>query len=552
MGAYPTKDMEAQAAGAAGRSGDAAAASGVRPHVDEAPAARIVAVEPESPADDAGFEPGCLITSVDGAPLRDIIDWRWLSADDEIEVGYVDLDGDAGTVVLEREEGQSWGFTFDGVVFDRVKLCRNACTFCFMRQLPRGMRASLSMRDDDFRLSFLSGTFVTLTNLTPEDEARIVEQRISPLRVSLHAHDPQARRALIGRHAAHGIEALERLLVAGIQFHAQIVLVPGENDGEVLADTLAWAYERPGILGIGIVPLGFTRYQTAFDRSFDDPSDARAVLDLVRPFQERALAERGEPWVHAADEFYCNAFGAAVIEHVPPASWYGDFSMFEDGIGIVRSYIDEFREACASQAGAESLAGRVARMLDAAGVRVRFVVGEAMQPFLDRLLAESPLVGRIVPLTVRNDFFGGNVDVTGLLCGCDMARAIRAAAGAEPPGVGGVVHQTSSARAESAGGAFERAGLSERLDDAAGVPAEDSSRGLSAIPAEHEASPAADAPVDLFVIPRVVLNDDLRTLDDMTVGDVENAAGARVSVVSCNPLDYLQDIADLVAGSEIA
>lgn len=562
MGAYPTKDMEAQAAGAAGRSEGGAAAAGARSRSDEPPVARIVAVEPESPADDAGFEPGCLITSVDGAPLRDIIDWRWLSADDEIEVGYVDLDGDAGTVVLEREEGQSWGFTFDGVVFDRVKLCRNACTFCFMRQLPRGMRASLSMRDDDFRLSFLSGTFVTLTNLTSEDEARIVEQRISPLRVSLHAHDPQARRALIGRHAAHGIEALDRLLAAGIQFHAQIVLVPGENDGEVLADTLAWAYERPGILGIGIVPLGFTRYQTAFDRSFDDPADARAVLDLVRPFQERALAERGEPWVHAADEFYCNAFGAAVIEHVPPASWYGDFSMFEDGIGIVRSYIDEFREACTPQAGAESLAGRVARMLDAAGVRVRFVVGEAMQPFLDRLIVESPLAGRIVPLTVRNDFFGGNVDVTGLLCGCDMARAIRAAAGtgvSEDEGsdsrrVGGETAQSlrQSCSHESAAGAFGSCGTRLVSSPAADVPAEDSSRGLSAIPAEHRISAAADGIVDLFVIPRVVLNDDLRTLDDMTVGDVENAAGARVSVVSCNPLDYLQDIADLVAGSGIA
>lgn len=158
-------------------------------------------MEPESPADDAGFAPGCYLTTVDGAPLRDIIDWRWLTADDDITVGYIDLDGEAGVVELEREPGERWGFEFDGVLFDSVKLCRNACVFCFMRQLPDGVRPSLVLRDDDFRLSFLAGTFVTLTNLKPEDEARIIEQHISPLRVSLHASEPELRRRMIGKHA---------------------------------------------------------------------------------------------------------------------------------------------------------------------------------------------------------------------------------------------------------------------------------------------------------------------------------------------------------------
>ena len=497
------------------------------------PRALIAAVDPLSPADDAGFAPGCYHTSVDGHPLRDIIDWRWLSADDAIEVGYIDLDGDEGTVLLERDEGESWGFTFEGAVFDRIKLCRNACMFCFMRQLPPHLRPSLSLRDDDFRLSFLSGTFVTLTNLTAADEERVVEQCISPLRVSLHAADAQARRALIGRHAAHGIAALDRLLAAGIEVHAQIVLVPDVNDGAVLADTLAWAYARPGILTVGIVPLGFTRYQRDFDRSFDDPTAARAVLDLVRPFQERALAERGTPWVFAADEFYCNAYGAQVIENLPDTAHYGDFSMFEDGIGIVRSYLDEFAGACAPAEGGEgaldgvascapaqdepngpvgvaspapapaSLAERAAAACRAAGVRVRYVVGEAMQPFLDRLVGESPLAGVLVPLTVRNGFFGGNVDVTGLLCGCDIAAAIAAA------------------RADAAAGA-------STADGALDVP----------------------ALRDLFVIPRVVLNDDLVTLDDMTVEEIGKAAGVQVSVVSCNPLDYLPELIELAAQAD--
>ncbi len=440
---------------------------------DGVPVARIAGVAPESPADDAGFAPGCTITAVNGQPVRDIIDWRWLSAEDEMVLSYIDTDGDAGEVELFRDEGEDWGFAFDGLIFDKVKLCRNACKFCFMRQLPRGMRPSLSMRDDDFRLSFLTGTFVTLTNLTPDDERRILDQRLSPLRVSLHAADHDARRALIGKHEAHGLAALERLLKAGIRVHAQIVLVPGENDGKVLTDTLAWAYERPNIQAVGIVPLGFTRWQSDFSRSFNVPEDARAVLEAIEPFQQRALAERGTPWVFAADEFYRNAHPYDLLDHLPPTAHYGDFSMFEDGIGIIRSYVDEFEEACAS-----GLAARAAEALEAADERVRFVVGEAMQPFLDQLIAESPLAGRLTALTVHNDFFGGNVDVTGLLTSADVVRAI------------------------------------QRADD----------------------------PLSLFLLPRVMFNDDGLTLDDATAADIDALTEAPVAVVSCNPLDYLEEI----------
>lgn len=443
--------------------------------------APIVAVEEDSPAYDAGFEAGCALTHVNGVPLRDIIDWRWLSADDEIEVGYVDLDGEAGTVELARDEGESWGFEFDGAVWDGVKQCRNACTFCFMRMLPRGMRPSLTVRDDDFRLSFLSGTFVTLTNLSPKDEARIIEQRISPLRVSLHATNAEVRRALIGKHAAHGLAALERLLAAGIEAHTQIVLLPEVNDGEVLRETLSWAYERPGILNVGIVPLGFTKHQTAFSRSFNEPAAACAVLQTIESFQERALVERGTPWVFAADEFYRNAFGDALLENLPSAIHYGDFSMFEDGIGIIRSYVDDWHASEAT-----GVAATCANALRAANTQAQFVVGEAMQPFLNRLIAESPLADAFFALTVPNKFFGGNVDVTGLLCGCDIAAAV------------------------------------------------------------NECRTQRNA---LFVLPSVIFNDDGLTLDGMTLSDIERAAGERLHVVSCNPSDFLPEITRLAAPS---
>lgn len=447
------------------------------------PAALIAAVEEGSPAWEVGLEPGCYLTSVDGAPLRDIVDWRWLACDEAVRVGYIDLDGEAGEVELERACGQDWGVTFQGVVFDRVRLCRNACVFCFMRQLPEGSRASLSLRDDDFRLSFLAGTFVTLTNLTADDEARIVEQRMSPLRVSLHASDPDLRRRMIGRHAQHGLDALERLLAAGIEAHCQIVLMPGVNDGDALRETLAWAYARPGIVDVGIVPLGYTRHQERLERSFDAPDAAAAVLADIGPFQRRALAERGTPWVFAADEFYRNAYLADTPAHVPPAADYGDFSLFEDGIGIIRSYVDDFAAACGS-----GLAARAAAAIDASGRPVRLVVGEAMQPWLDALLAKSPLSGRVVPLTVRNRFYGGNVTVTGLLAGRDIAAAIRAEEGGSP-------------------------------------------------------SP-------LYVVPRVILNDAGVTLDDMTVPSVEKEAGAPLAVVSCNPQEYLTEIIALLAAPD--
>ncbi len=452
-----------------------------------APRALIVDVAVDSPAYEAGFEPGCFITSVDGHPLRDLIDWRWLSDDDTIEIGYIDLDGEAGEVELERYPGESWGFTFDGVIYDAVKQCRNACTFCFMRQLPEGMRPSLTLRDDDYRLSFLAGTFVTFTNLTPEDEERIITQAISPLRLSLHAINPEVRRRLIGKHAAHGVEVLKRLLAAGIEFHGQIVLLPDENDGDVLRETLAWAYEQPGILDLCVVPLGFSKHQTQFDRSFTTPDSARGVLATLEPFQKRALQERGTPWVFGADEFYLNAYDDEILSHLPDAQFYGDFEMFEDGVGIVRSFVDDWDVAYE-----QGLLSHAAQVLQASGVKVYLLQGFAMKPVLGAVLERAPESLRSVfdPLFVANDYFGGNVNVTGLLCGCDMVAAMNSV--------------------------------------------------LEAASREGD-----DAPSLLFALPRVVFNDDGVTLDGMRLEDMQILVNAPIAVVSCNPTEYFNELITL-------
>lgn len=481
--------------------------------------APIAAVDEGSPAYDAGFEPGCLITAVDGSPVRDIIDWRWLASDDEITVSYVDNDGDAGEVTLEREPGEEWGFSFDGAVFDGTRTCVNACKFCFMRQLPKGMRGALSLRDDDFRLSFLSGTFVTLTNLTDDDIERIIEQRLTPLRVSLHAVDPDVRASLIGKNAAKGIESLQRLLDAGIEFDAQIVLVPDVNDGSVLEETLAWAYARPGIKTVGIVPLGFTKHQDWFHKSFDDAEDALRVIEQIEPWQQRAFEERGEHWVYAADEFYRNAYGERVLEELPGEDFYGDFSMYEDGIGIIRSAVDAFAEA--EDWGA---AQRCADALAAGNMRARYLCGEAMTPYVNQLFARAGLEGLLDPLPVPNDFFGGNVNVTGLLCGEDVARAIEA----------------NEALSTCHGDAPQR------------DSAEQENRGTtdhdfrSSKPSARSVLHGMDEQATLYFIPTVVFNADNLTLDGWTLDDIKAHVGpeiaSRVFVAPPVPINYMEEI----------
>lgn len=271
---------------------------------------------------------------------------------------------------------------------------------------------------------------------------------------------------------------MDRLLAAGIEFHAQIVLMPDENDGEALRETLDWAYARPGILDICIVPLGFTKHQTCFTKSFNDPVAARAAMDTIVPAQQRALAERGHLWAFAADEFYCNAYGDELLENLPPTEHYGDFGMFEDGVGIIRSFVDDWEAAEAA-----GLDAQAAQALQQAGMRVRYIAGMATPHFFRPLFSRGPLAGVVEPLFVENRFFGGNVDVTGLLCSCDIAEAIRADA------------------------------------------------------AEHSGW--------TYVVPKVIFNDDGVTLDDATLEDMGKAAGVPVSVVSCNATGFLPELVEL-------
>lgn len=382
-----------------------------RPQADGAWVARV---EEGSPAWDAGIEPGMRIVTVNGVVPRDIIDWRW-----EADGGWCDLevfdptDGTTASCELEREPGEDWGIEFTDVLFDGIRTCLNACVFCFMAMLPKEARATLTLRDDDYRLSFLQGNFVTLTNVTDKDVERIITCGLEPMNVSIHAISADVRRKMIGAHAARGVEVLEALCEAGVEVHAQIVLCPGLNDGEELHRTLDWVEERQNITSLAIVPMGYTKHSKRFDRSFSDDVEAsRAVVRLIEPYQERARAALGNTRFQLSDEFYVDA-----DLPVPPAETYDGYPQFYDGIGMLRSFLDESALVRSERAGeCEAVNAALAKE----GLGAVLVCGEAAEKTISvfaRLLSPED---RVATQAIRNDYFGGDVNVTGLIVSCDL------------------------------------------------------------------------------------------------------------------------------------
>jgi putative radical SAM enzyme (TIGR03279 family) len=401
-----------------GVDGAASAGAGSAFGAGGASGAHIAAVDEDSPAQRAGLTPGMVIQAVDGQPLRDSIDWLWLTDSAEIQLTLAD----AQTLNIIRDFGEPWGISFVDPLFNGIMTCCNACLFCFMSMLPKDMRSSLYLRDDDYRLSFLQGNFVTLTNLGEEDVERIIEQHISPLHVSLHATTPEIRRQLMGKNHARGLEVLEELLGAGIEFHAQIVLVPGINDGKELEATLRWIEERPNILSVGIVPYGYTKY-AKLQRAFSQ-NEAKALISQLAPYQERARATTGTTRFQAADEWYLRA-GVSL----PEAGFYDDFPQYEDGIGMLRAFIDDW-QALSEQEGTAGMDFRFrgndrgACGNDRGGTEANntiLITGEAFALTLTELTNSLP----VTVVAIKNNFFGGNVDVAGLLTAADIIEQLR-------------------------------------------------------------------------------------------------------------------------------
>src|SRR5262245_8121909 len=372
----------------------------------------VAAVRPRSPAATAGLAPGDRIVAVNGQRLRDVIDFHFHAGDERLELA-VERDGVAVATRLDRR-GADLGLELAAPRPGEIATCANKCVFCFIHQLPRGMRRSLYVKDDDFRLSFLHGNYITLSDLDEPAFERILEQRLSPLYVSVHATDPELRWRLLGR-PRHGVEILprlERLAKAAIRVHAQIVLCPDWNDGAHLERTVhELAPLHPHVATTAIVPVGLTRHRERLPslRTLTD-DEARALVDTVAGWQARFLGTLESRFVFLGDEVYLQAG-----RPLPPAEAYEGFAIAEDGIGLVRRFEDGLAAAIARR--------RASRR---GGRSVTIVSGQMYGPRLARLLAGTPLAAQARVAAVPNVLFGGSVAVAGLLAGQDIQRHLAA------------------------------------------------------------------------------------------------------------------------------
>jgi putative radical SAM enzyme (TIGR03279 family) len=368
---------------------------------------RVARVEPGSIADEIGIRPGTELVSINGRPLQDFLDWEFLSADDEVVVEARQPDGEEIVYEIARDEGESIGVALEP---PNVRRCANRCEFCFIEGLPQGLRRNLYIRDDDYRLSFTYGNFATLSNVKERDIARILEYRLSPLYVSVHATNWEARKVLLNNPRVPNIvDQLTRLAEGGIQFHCQMVIVPGLNDGAVLEESLTDLWNLgDAVLSAAVVPVGLTQFSHLYTGESMNRDKARELLEQVNHWGRKALKERGETWVFGSDELYLLA-----EVPLPPAGHYGEFAQIENGIGSITSLRMRVGEGL----------GELPR-LD--GMRIGVVTGKAMTDLMPELLEKlSGATGAtFVLIPTENSLFGPTITTAGLLVGADIRRAL--------------------------------------------------------------------------------------------------------------------------------
>ncbi len=405
------------------------------PRVTTAP--KVVAVTEASPADQAGLRPGDELLSLNGRSPRDVIEYSLLVDEPDLDL-VVRRRGQTEALDLrvEKEPGEPLGAEVSSAVFDRVRTCDNHCEFCFIHQLPKGMRRSLSLKDDDYRLSFLYGNFTTLTRFTEMDLERVLTERLSPLFVSIHATDPDVRAEMLrNRRGAVSLRWLSALLDGGIEVHGQVVVCPGKNDGAILEDTLAGVLDRyPGLATVACVPLGVSRFSHESAMRPHSRAEAAAVCDTVERWQSTFTAALGRRMVYAADEYYLMA-----ERPFPAARTYEGFPQHENGLGMARAFEAAFggdeRAALgvrpgffaavdgAPAAGYRARRGGQAPTTVDRGAPIAILTGEYGARVLDPLVASLDRDDiRLVP--VPNHFFGGNIGVSGLLTGTDLVKVL--------------------------------------------------------------------------------------------------------------------------------
>jgi putative radical SAM enzyme (TIGR03279 family) len=422
----------------------------------------VVAVTADSPADRAGVQPGDRLLTINDRVPRDVIEYQLL-VDEPSVVLTLDTGGLQREVVVDKPDGSPLGVEVDSALFDRVRTCDNHCEFCFIYQLPPGLRRSLYVKDDDYRLSFLYGNFTTLTRFTEADLERVLSEGLGPLYVSIHATNPGKRTEMLrNRRGATSLRWLRALLDHGVEVHGQVVVCPGLNDDAWLEDSLAGVADQfSELASLCVVPLGVSRHNDEPRMRAHTVAEAVAVVEIVEAWQERFLATLGRRLVHAADEYHLLAG-----RPFPPAEAYEDVEMTEDGVGMARAFEFEFHATDSGSGGEESADGgseerasgffrsmegapalgyrapRTCGINDGVeaggtdGVSLGFPVVRprrdapvgVLTGALGAAVLEPLLAGverdDVRVLAVENRFFGGNVGVTGLMVGEDVARVL--------------------------------------------------------------------------------------------------------------------------------
>ena len=372
----------------------------------------IKSIDPDSPLRHKASE-GDAVVSINGHRILDVLDYKFFAYDPRLTVRLRRADGSEYEVAVRKSEGGDLGLEFESSLMDRARSCANNCVFCFIDQLPPGMRPTMYFKDDDARLSFLLGNYITLTNLSPREIERIIALHVSPINVSVHTTDPELRcRMLKNRRAGESIEVMRRFAAHGIVMNCQIVCCPGWNDGEELLRTMRdLEAMHPGVHSVSIVPVGLTKYREGLEPLTPfTPEHAAETIDRITAFGDVCREKYGSRIFWCGDELYLKAG-----RELPPDEFYEEYTQLENGVGMLRLLETEFRAAL--------------RLSDAPdGVPFSIACGTSVGPFFEKLLALAKerwpqLDGRVYPIV--NDFFGHSINVSGLITGQDLIAQLK-------------------------------------------------------------------------------------------------------------------------------
>ena len=374
---------------------------------------KISKIKSGSIAEELEIETGDILISINGTEIKDIIDYKFLLADDYVEVEIEKKDGEVWTLEIEKEYEEDLGIEFQNEIMDEARSCCNNCLFCFVDQLPEGMRKTLYFKDDDSRLSFLQGNFVTLTNMSDEDIDRIIRYKISPINVSVHTTNPKLREKMLNNRFAGNIyQRLEKLANAGIKLNCQIVLCPGYNNGEELINTVKDLYKLyPSIENVAAVPVGVTRFRKNLNEiTLYNHESSKKELENVFDFQSKTIKDIDTPFIRLSDEFYVLSGN-----EIPKAEFYGEFDQIEDGVGMIRL----FRDSISKDLNKLKIEGKGSFTL-ITGTLAFNEISKAAKAIEAKNNNVKVNVHKVI-----NYFFGETITVAGLLTGQDIMNQIK-------------------------------------------------------------------------------------------------------------------------------